>query len=716
MKILEDLQFSWRKKLPVLHQTQAAECGLTCVGMIAGYYGHKTDMITLRRSHNTSQKGATLADVMVIANNLGLSGRALRLELDELDKLQLPCILHWDMNHFVVLKKVTKKSITLHDPARGKCEIPLDQVSDSFTGVALELHPNSHFEAKTEKTSLSMLKLIGGVSGIGAAFAQVMALSIALEIFGLLSPFYMQWVMDQVLVSADRELLTLLSCTFLCVVVLRTAISALRSWVTTWFSSLLSVQWSTNVCTHLLGLPMTYFQERHIGDIVSRFGSISTIQNTLTTRFISSVLDGIMAIVTLIVLFCYNMTLTLIVLVTVAIYTLLRAVSFRPFRQANEDQLIAGAKAQSQLLESIRGMQAVKLNNKAEIRVSSYAAELVQVTNKGIQIQRLSILFSVLQGLASGISRIVLVWLAAIQVLDGNFTGGMLVAFISFSDQFISRTTGLVDAIIEFTMLRLHGERLADIVLTESEEYTENQVQLEDQTAACSVEIHNIDFRYAETEPFILKNTSLTIQPGESVAIIGPSGQGKTTLAKLLLGLLRPESGEICINGIDITRLGMKYYRNRIGSVMQDDILFAGSIMDNICFFDAIYDEARAMEVAQIARVHEDIMAMPMGYNSLVGDMGSSLSGGQIQRVLLARALYRQPQLLILDEATSHLDVERESAINNAIASMNVTRVIIAHRPETIMSADRVICLDKGEIRQIDKELLFQQRPTMILN
>ena len=710
MKNFKDLQFSWRKKLPVLHQTQAAECGLTCVGMIAGYYGYKTDMITLRRSHTTSLKGATLADVMQTANNMGLSGRALRLELDELHKLQLPCILHWDMNHFVVLKSVSKNKITLHDPARGKCEIPLDEVSSSFTGIALELYPNCNFEQKQEKTQLSMLKLFSNVSGIGSAFVQIMVLSVALEVFGLLSPFYMQWVMDQVLVSADRDLLTLLGIAFIFVILLQTTISALRSWVTTWFSSLLSIQWSTNVCTHLLGLPMTWFQERHIGDIVSRFGSISTIQNTLTTRFISTILDGAMALITLFVLFSYNVTLTYIVLATVAVYTLLRAISFRPFRQANEDQLIASAKAQSQLLESIRGMQAVKLNNKEEIRVSSYASELVQVTNKGIQIQRLSIFFSILQGLTSGISRIALIWLAAIQVLEGNFSGGMLVAFISFSDQFNSRMTGLVDAVIDFTMLRLHGERLADIVLTETEENIANQVKFQEDGKPCGVEIKEIKFRYSESEPYILHNTSFTIQPGESVAIVGPSGQGKTTLAKILLGLLRPESGELCINGIDVTKLGMKYYRDRIGSVMQDDILFAGSIMDNICFFDTVYDEERAMDVAKIARIHEDIIAMPMGYNSLVGDMGSSLSGGQIQRVLLARAIYRQPQLLVLDEATSHLDVARESAINSAISEMNVTRIIIAHRPETIMSADRIIYLDKGEIKQVDKATLFPQQ------
>ncbi|WP_034911633.1 peptidase domain-containing ABC transporter [Erwinia sp. 9145] len=707
MKFLKDLQFSWRKKLPVLHQTQAAECGLTCVGMIAGFYGHQTDMITLRRAHTTSLKGATLADVMQIANNMGLSSRALRLELDELDKLQLPCILHWDMNHFVVLKSVSKNKIVLHDPARGKREVPMDEVSESFTGVALELYPNCNFEQKSEKTRLSMMKLIGNVSGIGSAFVQVMVLSVALEVFGLMSPFYMQWVMDHVLVAGDRDLLFLLGTAFICVVLLQTVISALRSWVTTWFSSLLSVQWSTNICTHLLGLPMSYFQERHIGDIISRFGSIGTIQNTLTTRFISSILDGVMAIITLFVLFSYNVTLTYIVLATVAIYTLLRAISFRPFRQANEDQMIASAKAQSQLLESIRGMQAVKLNNKEGIRVSSYASELVQVTNKGINIQRLSIFFGILQGLTSGISRIVLIWLAAIQVLDGNFSGGMLVAFISFSDQFIGRLTGLVDAVIDFSMLRLHGERLADIVLTETEEDTESLVALEKNNQPCRVEIKNINFRYSENEPFILHNTSFTIEGGESVAIVGPSGQGKSTLAKILLGLLRPEAGEVCINGTDIKKLGMKHYRDQVGSVMQDDILFAGSIMDNICFFDANYNEEKAMKVAQLVEIHDDIMHMPMGYNSLVGDMGSSLSGGQIQRLLLARAIYREPKILILDEATSHLDVARESAINKAISGMNVTRIIIAHRPDTIKSADRIIFLDKGIIREVSKESLF---------
>ena len=703
MDLFHKLNLSFRHKLPVLRQTQAAECGLTCVGMIAGFYGHQIDMVSLRHRFPSSQKGSTLTDVMSFAQNLGMGCRAVRLELDELHKLSLPCVLHWDLNHFVVLKSISKNTITIHDPARGVRKVAMDEVSRSFTGVALELYPAATFEQKNEKKSISMLNLIRNVSGIGSAFTQVALLSLALEFFGIISPFYMQWVIDQVLVSADRDLLTLLGVAFISITLFQNLISALRSWVTTWFSSMLSVQWSGNLCAHLLGLPLSYFEERHVGDILSRFGSIANIQSTLTGRFISSIFDGVMALVTLAVIFTYNANLTFVVISLFLLYALIRWISFEPFRQANEDQLLASAQAQSQLLESIRGVQAIKLNNKQDLRVSTFTNETVESTNKGITTQKLSIGFSTLQGTISGVGKIVLIWLAAGQVLDGNFTSGMLVAFISFSDQFISRSAGLINALIEFKMLRLHGERISDIVLTEKEQNMESNIALAEQEGPVRLDIRQLSFRYSATDAEIFTGFNLAIEAGESIAIIGPSGQGKTTLAKLLLGLLKPESGRICINGVDHTKLGMTHYRDLIGSVMQSDMLFAGSIMDNISFFDASLDRHHVERVARIAQIHDDIMAMPMGYNSMVGDMGSSLSGGQVQRVILARALYRKPRILILDEATSHLDVARESAINAAIKHMAMTRVIIAHRPETILSADRIIQISRNGIMEVPK-------------
>ncbi|MBF7956837.1 peptidase domain-containing ABC transporter [Rahnella victoriana] len=703
MDLFHKLNLSFRHKLPVLRQTQAAECGLTCVGMIAGFYGHHIDMVSLRQRFPSSLKGSTLANVMSFAQNLGMGCRAVRLELDELDKLSLPCVLHWDMNHFVVLKGFAKNKIIIHDPARGVRKVPMDEVSTSFTGVALELYPAATFEKKDEKKSISMFNLIRNVSGIGSAFTQVALLSLALEFFGIITPFYMQWVIDQVLVSVDRDLLTLLGVAFICITLFQNLISALRSWVTTWFSSMLSVQWSSNLCAHLLGLPLNYFEERHVGDILSRFGSIANIQSTLTGRFISSIFDGVMALVTLGVIFTYNASLTFVVIGLFLLYALIRWISFEPFRQANEDQLLASAVVQSQLLESIRGVQAIKLNNKQDLRVSTYTNETVESTNKGITTQKLSIGFSTLQGTISGVGKVVLIWLAAAQVLDGNFTSGMLVAFISFSDQFISRSAGLINALIEFKMLRLHGERLSDIVLSEKEQNMESNVALAEDKGPVRLDISALSFRYSATDADIFCGFNLSINAGESVAIIGPSGQGKTTLAKLLLGLLKPDAGSICIDGVDHTKLGMTHYRDLIGSVMQNDILFAGSIMDNISFFDASLDKVQVEKAARIAQIHGDIMAMPMGYNSMVGDMGSSLSGGQVQRVILARALYRQPRVLILDEATSHLDVARECAINDAIKHMNITRIMIAHRPETILSADRIIQISRDGITEFSK-------------
>jgi len=703
MNLTHKLKLSFRPRLPLLRQTQAAECGLTCIGMIAGYYGHHSDMVTLRQRFPTSLKGCTLSDVMSIAQQLGMGARAVRLELDELKKLSLPCLLHWELNHFVVLKRVANNKIEIHDPARGARSLPLDEVSRAFTGVALELFPAANFEKRDEKKSISMLQLIRNVAGIGSAFLQVALLSLALEFFGIIAPFYMQWIVDQVLVSADHELLMLLGVAFIFITLFQNAISALRAWVTTWLSSMLSVQWSSNLCAHLFGLPLKYFEERHVGDVLSRFGSITNIQSTLTDRFIASIFDGIMAVITLAVIFTYSPKLTLMVIGLFLLYGLVRWVSFEPFRQANEDQLMASALAQSQLLESVRGVQAIKLNNKQDLRVSTYANEMVEATNKGVAIQKLSIGFNTLQSTISGVGKIVLIWLAAQQVLDGNFTSGMLIAFITFSDQFLSRTSGLINALIEFKMLRLHGERLADIVLSEKEQDRETGASLAAESKALRLDIRALSFRYSPTDEAIFTDFNLSIHAGESVAIIAPSGQGKTTLAKLLLGLLKPDSGTISVNGVGHTQLGMSHYRNHIGCVMQNDILFAGSIMDNISFFDENLDARRVEQVAAIAQIHNDIIAMPMGYNSMVGDMGSSLSGGQIQRILLARALYRRPRILILDEATSHLDVIKESNINNAIQHLAMTRIIIAHRPETILSANRIIQISRSGAMEIDK-------------
>ncbi|ALZ72546.1 peptidase domain-containing ABC transporter [Xanthomonas oryzae] len=690
---------------PIL-QAEASECGLASLAMVASAHGMQLDLPELRRRFHLSLKGIRLNQLIEIAQTLGCSTRPLRLEMEQLDQLSLPCILHWDLNHFVVLAKVGKSKATILDPVIGERRLSLGEVSQHFTGVALELTPTAEFKQHKAAPSISARQLTGPIRGLWSALSQIALLSLALQVFVILAPFYTQWVVDQVLVSADRDLLVVLGLGFGLALLLQVGIGLLRGWSVVSLSSRLGLQWMGNVFAHLLKLPLDFFEKRHLGDVTSRMSSVQTIQHTLTTSFVEAMIDGVMAMVTLVLMLVYSWKLALVTLLAVALYLGIRAIAYRPMRDRTEQQLVAAAKQQTHLLESLRGMQSLKVAGEESVRRSTYENLLNDTVNQDVKLARMSLGFNTASQLVFGLERIAVIWIGARLALDNVFSVGMLVAYLAYKDQFAMRVSGLIDKWIEFRMLRLHGERLADIVLTPPEKQHAQPHALP--PAEPSIEVEGLSFRYADGEPWVVKDCSFTIAPGESVAIIGGSGCGKTTLVKLLLGLLTPSEGTIRIGGHDLHKLGPRNVRAMIGVVMQDDQLFAGSIADNIGFFDTDFDLERIKAAAQLAAVHEDIAAMPMGYHSLIGDMGSSLSGGQKQRIILARALYRQPKLLFLDEATSHLDVTRERLVNEAVKHLQLTKVIVAHRPETIASADRILVMEHGRIVQ---EVKLQQSP-----
>ena len=687
-------------------QSESAECGLASLAMVAGAYGLQIGLPELRRRFPLSLKGAKLAHLIRIAQQLGFSTRALRLDMEDLSKLALPCVLHWDLNHFVVLAKVGKDKMTVLDPAIGERRLSLREVSDHFTGVALELAPTAEFKPEKTAESISVRQLTGRVVGLWPALAQIGLLSVALQVFVVLAPFFLQWTVDQVLVSADKDLLTVLGLGFGLALLLQVGIGLLRGWSVTYLSSRLGLQWMGNVFAHLLRLPLDFFEKRHLGDVTSRLSSVQTIQHTLTTSFVEAIIDGLMAVVTLGLMLYYSWKLALVTLLAVALYAGIRMLAYRPVRDGTERQLVAAARQQSHLLESLRGMQSLKVAGEEPQRRAVYENLLSDTVNREVRLAWMGLGFNGASQLVFGIERIAVIWIGALLALDNVFSVGMLIAYLSYKDQFAQRMGGLIDKTVEFRMLRLHGERLADIVLAEPEETQARPEALPPEDVR--IEVENLGFRHADGEPWVLKACSFTIEPGESVAIVGASGCGKTTLVKLLLGLLRPTEGSIRIGGHDLHKLGPRNVRAIVGAVMQDDQLFAGSIADNIGFFDPEFDLARVEAAAKLAAVHEDIATMPMGYHSLIGDMGSSLSGGQKQRVILARALYRKPKLLFLDEATSHLDVMRERQVNEAVKRLALTKVIVAHRPETIASAGRVLVMEQGRIAQ---DLRPQQAP-----
>lgn len=682
--------------VPLILQTEAAECGLACLAMVAGAHGLATDLPALRRRFSLSLKGVTLADLVRMAAVLKLQGRALRAELAHLPQLKTPCILHWDMNHFVVLVRVQGRHLWIHDPAGGARRLTLEEASPHFTGIALELTPMPDFAPGRDRRRTRLAQLVGPVTGLRRALAQILLLALVLETFVLLNPFLLQWVVDDVLVTGDRDLLLVLGLGFGGLVLFQAATAALRGWAVLALSAQLNQQWLSNIFAHLLRLPLPWFEKRHAGDIWSRFGSVRQIQQTLTGSFVEALLDGLLVLLTLVLMLVYSPALAAIAFGAVALYALLRAAGYRALRRASEQVLVHEARQASHFLESLRGIAAIKLFGAEPDRQSRFASLVVDATNADVQARRLQLGFATTHRLLFGLERVAVVWLGASLVLDQRISLGMLFAFLAYKEQFAQRFSALIDRGVELWMLRLQGERLADIALTPPEDLGAAAAPLPDTPPA--IELVGLRFRYADGEPEVLQGIDLRIEAGESLAITGPSGGGKSTLLKLLLGLYQPTGGEIRIGGQPLARVGLAAWRERLGAVMQDEPLFAGSIADNIAGFEPQPDLARVAECARVAAVADEIEAMPMGWHTLVGDLGHTLSGGQKQRVLLARALYRGPQALLLDEATSALDLAREQAVNDAIRGLALTRIVIAHRPQTVAAADRVVTIAGGRI------------------
>jgi len=683
--------------MEVILQSEAAECGLACLAMVGAHHNQHTSLRELRLRHPSSLRGSTLAQVIDIAGKMGFSSRPLRLELHELSQLRLPCVLHFDLNHFVVLSRVTRKGVVVLDPASGRRKLTIEEISQRFSGVALELTPTISFARAERPRSITISQLTGPISGLWRSLALVLLLSISLQVFVVLAPFFMQCTVDHALVSADRDLLTVLCLGFGLALLLQTAISYVRGISVIFLSSQLGVQWGNNVFNHLIRLPLDYYEKRHLGDVTSRMGSIQTIQRTLTTSFIEALIDGLMALVTLLMMLLYSWKLALITVVAVSAYFSVRWIAFGSLRAGTQSQLVSAARQSSHLLESIRGIQSIKVSGRENLRSSGYHNLVSDTFSRDVFLQRIGLAFSSGNQLIFGVERIAVVWVGALLAMQSVFSVGMLIAYLAYKDQFAQRVGSLIDRFIEFRMLRLHLERLSDIVLTAPEEPTWSGIS-EELPARLRIEVDDVSFRYADGEPWVLRNCSFDVEPGESVAITGASGCGKTTLVKLLLGLLLPTEGDIRVGGVSLRKIPPHYYRSVVGAVLQEDQLFAGNVSDNIAFGEEDADQNLVRLAATLASVHDDISSMPMGYSSLVGDMGTTLSGGQKQRILLARALYRRPRLLFLDEATSHLDVHRERLVNEAVKRLDLTRVIIAHRAETIASADRIISLRGGRV------------------
>lgn len=697
------IEWPWSTRLRPVLQSEAAECGLASLVMVARHHGHHVDLVGLRQQYPTSMKGMTLRHLMAVASELELAPRAVRLDVGELSLLTLPAILHWDLNHFVVIEALDGSTATILDPAMGRRRVPLAKMGRHFTGVALELSPTANFKPVTLQVRTKITDLWSRLVNFRGPMAQVFALSLVIQLAGLLTPFFMQLVIDEGVSQGDVSLLLMLVVGFSVIFVLQAVTGAVRSWVSLCLAQSLSFQLSGNIIRHLLRLPVPYFERRHVGDLLSRIGSIQPVQALLTTGIVNGIIDSLLLLTTLVVMAMLSVQLTFIAVGMTLLVLVVNQLMYPALRQRTEEEIVARASEETYLLESIRSIRAIKLHSHEAVRENGWRNRHADVVSAGYHSRMIGIRIGLIEEILLNLSFLVTVYYGAVSVVDQTMTVGMLLAFLAYRSSFSASAGALIDQLQNWRLLGVHLERLSDIVAQQKED-----IKLPPPRRLLpgpAIRIADLTYAYDGNENPVLDAVSLTIPRGSFVAIIGPSGAGKTTLMRIMLGLLDIKRGSIEIDGVPLGPATMASWRARIGAVMQDDYLLTGTFADNISFFDPQPDQSQVEQVARFARIHDDITAMSMGYHSLVSDMGAALSAGQRQRMLLARAMYRDPDVLFLDEGTANLDPKTETAIADAIAALPITRIIIAHRPALVKRADIVIRVAERKITIVEDKI-----------
>lgn len=694
--LIDRLDLSVFRRVPQRIQTESAECGITCLSMIAAYYGKDHDLFSLRQQYGSSSRGETLLSLAEIAKRMHLNSRALSLDLDETDSLRMPAILHWGFNHFVVLVKKQRNKYIIHDPATGRRIVSEHEISAHFTGIALELWPDNEFKAEKSYQTLKLRTLLKNVQGIKSALLKIFMLSLVIEAINLLIPVGTQLVMDHVITAADHGLLSIICLGLLFVIVLQRFTGLIRSFTALMMSSLIEVQWKSGLFSHLISLPLNYFEKRRLGDIHSRFHSLDTLCELFTQHIVKVVVDGILFVGLLTMMFVYSTSLTWVVLIFTALYIALRYFAYPAYRHLSEEILVKEAWVNSHFMETLYGIATIKSQGLGAFREKNWSNMVIDNTNSHIRLSRMNFFFHGTQIFLTSCDQIAILWLGAMQVIDSQLTIGMFIAFSVYRTQFADRVASLVDTLFQLRIINLHTQRIADVALAEPDERegARTTTRLRDkQGQPLTLEVRNLAYTYHQREEAVFQDISFRVEAGESVAITGVSGSGKTTLMKVICGLFAPTKGSVLVEGIDLASVKLGQYQQLIATVLQDDKLFSGSVRDNIAGFSAEVDMQFVEECAKNSAIHDEIMKLPMGYETLIGELGDGLSGGQKQRLFIARALYHRPGILFMDEATSHLDQQSERKVNEAIKQLKITRVIIAHRQSTIDSADRVIVL-----------------------
>ncbi|PPU93406.1 peptidase domain-containing ABC transporter [Xanthomonas hyacinthi] len=684
------LKYMRRKpKVPMIYQAEVNECGIACLTMISQAHGSKATLRAMRVRFPPSNYGTSVRDLVELGRSIGYRSTAYRIEPEHLAEIPSPCVALLDLSHFVVIKRIRGGCIFINDPAEGELKMAMGEFGNRFTGVVVAFGPPPEpISQELVERSGVLAFLLAGVASRKLTISAVVAVALILEVLLLLGPLLIQSFTDSVIQAGDVELAYVLMASFAGAALIQLAFGIYRNNLLSRLSEYLVVEWNVRISETLMRLPYSFFLRRASSEVYSRFRSIDVIQRTITNKFVESALDGLGLIFTMAMIFAYSPRLAVVTLIFGAVYACSRHFTFKNARDCEHAEIRETTAQHGILQEMLNGITTIKSGGLESVQLSRYESRTRAAAHAMARLQGWTSAGSTISKFLLQFHTVIIIGFGVLISLRGGMSFGMVIAYVSYSTQFIDRCTRVSDVFVDWRLVKIHNQRLSDIL--DEKPVVPGATPLPP-SDAISIKVESLSYGYGADTESVLRAESFEIGAGECVAVIGRSGVGKSTLIKLMMGLLQPSSGTITFNEVALNEIDPVDLHRSVACVLQDDQLFGGSVFENIASFAPNYSRDEVVAAAIKARIHDEIMAMPMGYETSVINMGKSFSAGQKQRILLARALYGSPKVIFMDEATSHLDVGNEVSIASAIAELNMTRVIVAHRPDTIRSADRVI-------------------------
>lgn len=687
-----------RGRIPFVQQVEWADCAAACLTMVLGHHGRCLPLDEVRRDLEVGRDGLGAAALLAAAGRHSMHARAVQLDLDDLPHLPRGAILHWNFNHFVVFDRLVGDGVEILDPAVGRRRVPRSTFARSFTGVALLVEPGDDFR-RCKSPASPLWSYLARLLSQRQLVSRIVLTSILLRLLALALPLLTAVVVDHVVPRGDTDVLLVVAIGLGVVVAFGGLSTMIRAHLLLQLRTSLDVGLTMGFLSHLVALPFSFFQRRSIGDLMMRVASNANIRETLTNNTLSALLDGLLVLVYLGLLFHLNATIGAVTLGLGALQISVFALARRRTADLMAENLQAQARAQGHLVQVLGGIETLKAAGAEGRALETWSNLFVDELNVSLERGRLQAAVDSALAALKTASPFAILTYGALLVIQGEMSLGTMLATDALAIGFITPLSSLVESGLAVQRLGGYIERIDDVLTTPVEQDREGTTPAP--RLSGRMQVRNLSFRYDAQSPFVVRGVDLDIEPGECVAIVGRSGCGKSTLASLLLGLHRPTHGTIVYDGHDLAQLELRSVRSQLGLVPQRPFLFGKSIRDNIAIADPGAPLDRIVRAAQTAAIHDEVAAMPMGYETLVSDDGASLSGGQRQRIALARVLLKAPPVLVLDEATSSLDARTEATVMDKLAGLSCARIIIAHRMSTIAFADKIVVMDEGRVADI---------------